>query len=243
MTQRRSATGSSGDGRVAPASHAAGPVAFIPGPVEARLLALVHEAEVFVAHLDMPVADVARVLAARAADVTAALASLRRVLAESGVLHPGDEVASSLDALLALVVRPSPLRPRTRLATHARRIAEAATDLHGDVVSAAARARRRLEGPVLHALRRFGRAHDELQTQLRAATAVERAIRGLRGRALGDRRDALVRQAATLLRRLEERRDRLAAQRQMSAVQWRELDDELRASVEEVGADLSRLLD
>lgn len=213
------------------------------GPAEARLLALVHEADVFEAQLGMPVADVARLLAARAGDVAAALASLRAALAESGVLHAGDEAAGSIAALLGLLARPAPMRQRSRIAAHARRIAEAAADLHGDVVSAVARARRRLERPALTALRRFEKAHDELQVQLRAAAAVDRLTRGLRGAPLDARRRELTDAAAALSHRLEERRDRLAAQREMSAVLWRELDGELDASVAEVGADLARLLD
>lgn len=219
------------------------PVALLAGPAEARLLALVHEADVFAAQLGMVVADVGRLLAARAEEVVSVLASLRAALAESGVLRAGDEAAGSIDALLELVARPAPMRQRSRLTAHARRIAEAAADLHGDVVSAVARARRRLERPALTALRRFEKAHDELQVQLRAAAAVDRQTQGLRGAELVARRRELLEAAVALSRRLEERRERLAAQRKMSAVLWRQLDGELQASVEEVGADLARLFD
>lgn len=244
MTPRRLDVVHPGRSReAASAEDAARPVSRLAGPAEVQLLGLVHEADVFAAQLAMPVVDVARLLAARASDVTASLESLRVALAGSGVLRAGDESAGSIDALLERLARPAPMRQRSRLPAHARRIAEAAADLHGDVVSAVARARRRLERPALRALRRFDKAHDELQVQLRAAVAVERLTRGLRGGALDERRRQLVGAAAALARRLEERRDRLAAKREMSAVLWRELDGELRASVEEVGADLARLLD
>ena len=218
-------------------------VPVLAGPAEARLLNLAHEAEVFAAHLGMPVADAGRLLGVRAGDVAAALASLRAALADGGVLRPGDEAGSSIDALRVLVSRPVPMRQRSRLPAYARRIAEAATDLHGDVVSAVARAQRRLERPGLLALRRFAKAHDELQVQLRAASAVERLTRGLRGAELDRRRRELLDASSALSRRLDERRDRLAAQRERSAVLWRQLDAELRTSVEEVGADLARLFD
>ena len=76
-------------------------VPVLAGPAEARLLNLAHEAEVFAAHLGMPVADAGRLLGVRAGDVAAALASLRAALADGGVLRPGDEAGSSIDALRA----------------------------------------------------------------------------------------------------------------------------------------------
>lgn len=244
LTPRRSAeTPSVARCETATTNPSSREVAVLAGPAEARLLDLAHEVEVFAIHLGMPVVDAGRLLAARAGDVVAALASLRAALADGGVLRPDDEAGISIDALRDLVARPAPMRQRSRLPVYARRIAEAAADLHGDVVSAVARARRRLERPGLTALRRFAKAHDELQVQLRAAAAVERLTRGLRRAELERRRRELLEATAALSGRLDERRDRLAAQRKHSAVLWRQLDADLRTSVEEVGVDLARLFD
>lgn len=218
------------------------PVAFIPGPAEARLLSLLHEAAAFATQLDMTLADAARLLAARASDVAGAIVALRAALAETGALPAGCEADASIRALLELLARRAPMRRDGRLEAHARRIAEAAADLHGDVVATVAQARRRLDRPALQALRRFEKAHDELQLRMRAVAAAVRLTHGLRGRELDERRRQLAADLAGLSRRLEERRDRLAAQREMSAVLWRELDAELYASVEEVGAELADLL-
>lgn len=242
MTPRRSVNAPpprNGAGRPADPSP---PVAFIPGPAEARLLSLLHEAAAFATQLDMTLADAARLLAARASDVAGAIVALRAALAEAGALSAGSEADESIRALLERLARRAPMRRDGRLEVHARRIAEAAADLHGDVVSTVARARRRLDRPALQALRRFEKAHDELQLRMRAVGAVARLTHGLRGRELEDRRRQLAADVAGLSRRLEERRDRLAAQREMSAVLWRELDAELYASIEEVGSELGHLL-
>jgi hypothetical protein len=218
------------------------PVAFIPGPAEARLLSLLHEAAAFATQLDMSLADATRLLAVRASDVAGAIVALRAALAEAGALSAGCEAEESIRALLVLLARRAPMRQEGRLEAHGRRIAEVAADLHGDVVATVARTHRRLERPALQALRRFEKAHDELQLRMRAVAAVGRLTRGLRGRELDERRRRLAADLAGLARRLEERRDRLAAQREMSAVLWRELDAELYESVEEVGAELAHLL-
>lgn len=217
-------------------------MSFVPGPAEARLLALLDEADALGTRLTMSSGDAARLLAARAGEVAARLSGLRTALAAAGVLVPGCEAERSIDVLLPLVARSAPMRDAGRLAAHAHRIAEAAADLRGDVVTTVARARRRLDRPVLKAFRRFERAHDELQVRLRAAAAVERLTAGLRGRVRDERRRELAAEVAALGQRLGERRNRLWAQREMSAVLWRELDAELHDSVEEVGADLGRLL-
>lgn len=217
-------------------------MSFLPGPAEARLLAFLDEADALGTRLTMSSGDAARLLAARADEVGARLTGLRAVLSAAGVLVPGCEAEQSIDALLRLVARRAPTRDAGRLDAHARRVAEAAADLRGDVVTTAARARRRLDRPVLRELRRFERAHDQLQVRLRAAAAVDRLTAGLRGRARDQRRCELTAEVAALAQRLGARRDRLWAQREMSALLWRELDAELHDSVEEVGADLGRLL-
>ena len=218
------------------------PVSFLPGPAEARLLALLDELDALGTRLSMSSGDAARLLAARAGEVATRLDGLRDALAAAGVLVPDCEAEHSIDALLRLVARRAPMRDAGRLGAHARRIAEATADLRGDVVTTVARARRRLDRPVLRALRCLERAHDELQVRLGAAAAVARLTAGLRGRARDERRRDVAAEVGRLARRLAERRDRLWAQREMSAVLWRELDAELHDGVEEVGADLGRLL-
>jgi hypothetical protein len=217
-------------------------VRFLPGSAEARLLALLGEADALGTRLSLSSGEAARLLAVRAAEVGERLGGLRVALTSAGVLVPGGEAEQSIDALLRLSERPAPVRDSRRIDAHARRIAAAAADLRGDVVTTVARARRRLDRPVLTALRRLERAHDELQVRLRAAAAVARLTAGLRGQVRDVRRREVAGEVAALARRLEERRERLWAQREMSAVLWRELDAELHASVEEVGTDLGRLL-
>jgi hypothetical protein len=217
-------------------------VAFLAGPVEARLVALLHEADAFATHLRLTAADAARLLAARAGEVASVVIALRAALADAAMLAPGTDADETIERLLALLARVAPLRQRRRIAAHARRVAEAAAELHGSIVATVAQAHQRLERAQLQDLRRFERAHDELQVQMRAAAAVERRTRDLRGAALDERKQRLAGAVSELSRRLAEGRARLAAQRERSAVQWRELDAELQSSVEAVGADLDRLL-
>ena len=81
-------------------------VPVLAGPAVARLLILAHEAEVFAAHLGMPVADAGRLLGVRAGDVAAALASLRAALADGGVAtarwHAGGELGHAVARLRTL---------------------------------------------------------------------------------------------------------------------------------------------
>lgn len=241
MTPRRKTTGDASGPveRAEPEPGAA--VAYLPGPVEARLVALRGEADALVTQLGMSNLAGGRMICARGDEVRRTLVVLRAALAEAGLLSPGGP-EESIARLTELLGRRAPMHQRHRHAQHARRLAEAASDVHGDVVAAAALGRRRLDRPILQALRRFDRAHDELQLQLHAGAAVDRLTAGLRGRALEARRRELTGTIAELSLRLDERRDRLAAQREMSAVLWRELDAELLASVEEVGDALARLL-
>lgn len=241
MTSRRRVVGGVSGRAPGAVPQLASPVAYLPGPVEARLVDLRNEAEALAAQLAMSSVAAGRLLSARADEVRLTLAALRAALASAGLLSPGGP-EESIAQLSELLGRRAPLHQRPRLARHARKLLEAASDVHGDVVAAAAHARRRLDRPVLQALRRFDKAHGELQLQCTAGAAVDRLTGGLRGTALDARRRRIEEEIAELSRRLDERRDRLAAQREMSAVLWRELDAELRESVEEVGTELARLL-
>ncbi|MBY0277858.1 hypothetical protein K2Z84_21195 [Candidatus Binatia bacterium] len=241
MTSRHSGVGDPPGRAPGAAVKAASPVVHLPGPVEARLVDLRSAADALATQLGMSSVAAGRLLSARADEVRRALVALRAALAAAGLLSPGGP-EESIAQLSDLLARCAPLHQRPRLARHARKLLEAASDVHGDVVAAAAQAQRRLDRPVLQALRRFDRAHGELQLQCTAGAAVDRLTGGLRGAALDQRRRRLEEEVAELSRRLEERHARLAAQREMSAVLWRELDAELLESVEEVGSELARLL-
>lgn len=239
MTLRRNALDRRQPAAAATDPGLAHPVVYLPGPVEARLGALRGEADALATQLGMSSVGAGRLLSARADAARLALDALRASLAEAGLLSPSgpDESIARLSELLG---RRGPLHQRRRLARHARSLAEAASDVHGDVVAAAARAHRRLDRSVLLALRRLNKAHDELQLHLQAGAAVDRLTGGLRGRELEEQRAQVSGEIAGLSRRLDERRGWLAAQREMSAVLWRELDAELLASVEQIGAQLAR---
>jgi len=215
---------------------------YMPGSAEVRLAALSEQAASFEVYLVLTQPQAAERIEYRKQAVRAVLDELHAVLEAARELPSATrtEVDAAIAAAKAALARCGGTRAQT-LEEQRRRIADANAEFDGDVVAAIAHARHRFDGATLRALRRHQQARESLDTEMKIAAACGRLLAGRRGRALAERRRELAAQIATLKDQLEERRSRLAEQRERSATLWRELDAELRESVDAVGADLDRL--
>ncbi|MEW6269491.1 MAG: hypothetical protein AB1689_09375 [Thermodesulfobacteriota bacterium] len=157
-------------------------------------------------------------------------------------LAPGvkADVRAAIGALAAVLSSRGGARPRSP--QEQKRLADASAELEARLATTLSRSGPRVERSVLAARRRYQHAADALHAEMKVAAACRRLTAGYRGRALVQRKRELAERLRSLNQQLEKQRALLAEQRERSAALWRALDAELRESVEEVGAALTRLL-
>jgi len=211
----------------------------LPGFSEAKLQVLREQVEIFEARLRSSPAQMVPPVRHRMEILRDALDRLETKLDAIPDVRPAARESVRLEAnAVRAALKPFDVKNLSALDARRRGLLEACADLEGGLGRALGAA----SGQMDTHLRRYHRAREALHVELKITSGCRQLTTGLRGHALEERRREIAAQIATLKRRLEKSRARLAARRTQLTSDWRALNTALRVEAAAVAAALERLL-